>query len=185
MSWIKIIHENEAEGELKKIYDRIKGKRGKVSNIMRIHSLNPKAMQNHLDLYVTLMFAPSGLSRAEREMIGVVVSATNHCRYCISHHAEALHFYWKDSARIDQLITDFRKLDLPSRSKSILEYAVKLTQNPESVSSHDIAELRRHGLSDADILHVNLITSYFNFVNRIVLGLGVEFSDDEVRGYRY
>jgi alkylhydroperoxidase family enzyme len=43
--------------------------------------------------------------------------------------------------------------------------------------------LRAVGLSDQDILDVSLITAYFNFVNRIALGLGVAFSDEEVSGY--
>ena len=48
----------------------------------------------------------------------------------------------------------------------------------------DLGELRAEGLSDKDILDITLITAYFNFVNRIALGLGVSFSDDEVSGYR-
>jgi len=41
------------------------------------------------------------------------------------------------------------------------------------------------GLTDEEILSVNLVTSYFNFVNRIALGLGVEFSEEEIKGYKY
>lgn len=45
------------------------------------------------------VFGRSGLKRAERELIAVVVSATNGCAYCVQHHAEALNSYWKDSER--------------------------------------------------------------------------------------
>ena len=53
------------------------------------------------------------------------------------------------------------------------------------MSEEDIVALREKGLSDSEILSVNLIASYFNFVNRIALGLGVEFTPDEVGGYEY
>ena len=96
MSWIEEIDVTEADGKLAAIYAELIKKRGKVANILQVHSLNPEAMSNHADLYMTLMFGKSGLSRAEREAIAVVVSATNECPYCVSHHAEALQRYVKD-----------------------------------------------------------------------------------------
>lgn len=59
--------------KLKQFYKEIEEKRGKISNIMKIHSLNQEAMKNHMDLYLTLMFRSSGLSREEREFIAVTV----------------------------------------------------------------------------------------------------------------
>jgi uncharacterized protein YciW len=67
----------------------------------------------------------------------------------------------------------------------MLNYAVKLTINPSELHLKDIEELRQVGFSDTDILSVNLITSYFNFVNRIALGLGVKSSEEEAEGYKY
>jgi alkylhydroperoxidase family enzyme len=81
MAWIKIIPENEANGLLKKLYEKYVEPWGGVDNIMRIHSLNPKSMQNHYDLYAHLMRGRSDLSREQREMIAVAVSAVNRCHY--------------------------------------------------------------------------------------------------------
>ncbi len=81
MSWIEEIEVDDAEGRLAEIYTELVEKRGKVANILKVHSLNAEAMGNHLDLYMTIMFGKSGLSRAEREAIGVVVSANNDCAY--------------------------------------------------------------------------------------------------------
>ena len=185
MAWIRIIDEAGAEGRLKEVYERLKAGRGKVSNIMAVHSLLPEAMDSHLDLYIAIMFGESVLSRAEREMIAVVVSASNNCHYCINHHAAALDHYWKDGERLSRFIDDFRSVDLPPRVRAVLTYAEKLTRTPDEVSEEDIVALREKGLSDSEILSVNLIASYFNFVNRIALGLGVEFTPDEVGGYEY
>lgn len=185
MSWIKVIDEKDATGELKKTYKTIKAKRGKIANIMKIHSLNPEIMKNHMDFYLTIMFGHSGLKRAERELIGVVVSATNNCKYCTNHHAEALNYFWKDRDKIQKLIQDYKSVPLPERTQKMLDYAVKLTQNPQTISQSDITALQKCGFSDENILNINLITSYFNFVNRIALGLGVKFTNEEMKDYKY
>ena len=65
MSWIDEVEIADAEGRLAEIYAELVEKRGKVANILKVHSLNPAAMGNHLDLYMTIMFGKSGLSRAE------------------------------------------------------------------------------------------------------------------------
>lgn len=54
---------------------------GDDDNILRIHSVHPKAMRRHYDLYVELMHRSGPVRRVQREMIAVAVSAANHCRY--------------------------------------------------------------------------------------------------------
>ena len=105
MSWIEEIDVSEAEGKLAEVYAELLEKRGKVANILQVHSLSPDAMANHLDLYMSIMFGSSGLSRAEREAIAVVVSATNECDYCVNHHTEALRRYIKDDDVLQTLVS--------------------------------------------------------------------------------
>ncbi len=81
MTWIKVIPEAEASGELKQLYEQMVEPSGAVDNILKIHSLNPASLRTHFELYKTLMRGPSGLSHAQREMIAVVVSTTNRCHY--------------------------------------------------------------------------------------------------------
>lgn len=82
MAWIKEIEVNEASGKLKELYTRITVRtKGNVANILKVHSLHPEVMEAHLNLYETIMFGESGLSRAQREMIAVVVSNSNKCHY--------------------------------------------------------------------------------------------------------
>ncbi len=80
MAWIRMIQEQEAQGKLKQIYDRLTDSWG-VVNILKVQSLNPTALVAHYELYKPLMRGRSGLSRVQREMIAVVVSAANHCHY--------------------------------------------------------------------------------------------------------
>ena len=183
MSWIDEIEISEADGPLADIYKDLVEKRGKVSNVLKVHSLNPEAMSGHLDLYMTLMFGKSGLSRAEREAIGVVVSAENDCAYCINHHAEALRHFIKDEETLTMLTTADGLETLEPRLSNIVRHAEKLKSAPEAMTESDLVELMAVGLSDRDILDLTLNTAYFNFVNPLVLGLGVEYTDEEVAGY--
>ncbi len=184
MSWIDEIDAGDAGGELREIYADLVKQRGKVSNILKVHSLNPAALGNHLDLYMTLMFGRSGLSRLEREAIAVVVSANNDCAYCVNHHAEALRRYIDDGETLDLLITADGLEALEPRLSTIVRHAEKLTTAPAAMTESDLGELRAVGLSDKDILDLTLIVAYFNFVNRIALGLGVDYSPEEMTGYR-
>ncbi|NNF51503.1 MAG: peroxidase-related enzyme [Gammaproteobacteria bacterium] len=184
MSWIKEIDEHEASGELAEVYAALQKMRGKVANILKIHSLNPRSLKNHVDLYMTLMFGDSGLGRGERESIAVVTSAANECDYCVNHHEEALKRYQKDPETLKLLREANGFAGLDARAAAMLAHARKLTKTPAEVSAADIDALRVAGFDDRDILDITLIVAYFNFVNRVALGLGVAFSDKELTGYR-
>jgi len=152
---------------------------------MRIQSLAPKAMQAHLELYLEIMFSKGGLSRAERELVAVVVSMENGCEYCTLHHAAALEAWWKDAERVERLRRDPATAELSRREAALVEYALGLTREPAALTERDLAPLQSAGLTDEEVLQANMITAYFNFVNRIAEGLGVEAPPEEVEGYRY
>ena len=175
MSFISEIPPERAEGELAELYQRIAGARGGVAGVMTCHSLNPAAMAGHFDLYKTIMFGSSPLSRKLREMIGVVVSANNDCQYCVAHHRQPLERYRVPSDTLDALVAgDFSMLD--DKTSAILRYAESQTRDP-CANERRIEDLRAVGWGDRAILDATLIISYFNFVNRVVLGLGVELED--------
>lgn len=184
MSYIHEIEECDAAGDVATLYERIRQKRGRVAHILKVQSLRPSALAHHLDLYMGLMFGPGRLSRSQREMIAVVVSRANRCDYCVSHHREALKRYVRDPEALEALEDDLDHASIPGQMRALLMYAKKLTVAPDGISREDIEELRSSGFYDEDILHANLIVAYFNFVNRIALGLGVEHCDVEITGYK-
>ncbi len=87
-AWIRNVEEAEAEGELKRVYEEVKVKRGSVSNVMKTQSLDSDSIKLHLDLYLHLMFGRSTLTRLEREIIAVGVSQLNNCTYCVTHPSQ-------------------------------------------------------------------------------------------------
>ncbi|MEX2502623.1 MAG: peroxidase-related enzyme [Trueperaceae bacterium] len=185
MPYIRVIDEHEADGALREIYQELRGSRGKLAAIHTIHSLSPQALRAHMDLYMTLMFGRSKLKRDVREAIAVLVSRANGCDYCDQHHGQALLAHWKDPERLAALRRDPREADLDERTLAILDHAVALTRTPQDASETDVRRLREQGVTDEEILDLTLITGYFNFVNRIALGLGVEATKAEASGYRY
>jgi alkylhydroperoxidase family enzyme len=81
MAHIPYVPNEEATGLLKDLYGRYARADGSLDNILRIHSLNPRSLRDHVELYAHLMRGASPLSRAQREMIAVTVSAANDCFY--------------------------------------------------------------------------------------------------------
>ena len=79
-----------------------------------------------------------------------------------------------DPELASHLMHDYTKADLDPQTRGILDYAVKLAQHPASMEKGDVEKLRSLGLSDEQVLSTVLITAYFNFMNRLSNGLGVE-----------
>lgn len=186
MPYIKVIDHAESEGELKETYDHLVESRGKLAEIHKIQSLNPKSIMNHMDLYMSIMFGKSPLRRYQREMIAVVVSAANNCEYCQTHHGAALNHFWKNEDKVQQLWHDHRSVELSEVEALLCNYAHELTVSPDTITEEEhIAPLKVAGLEDRAILDAALVIAYFNFVNRLVLGLGVQLEQDKGEGYKY
>lgn len=185
MAYIDIIQHAQAEGELKDIYDGLIQSRGKIAEVHKIQSLNPRSIVNHMELYMTIMFGQSPIKRVHREMMAVVVSKANQCQYCQIHHLEAVKNFWKDEMRTQQLLKDYRQANLDETELAMCQYAEELTLHPEKSEDEGLVRiLKSVGLEDRAILDATLVISYFNFVNRIVLSLGVELEENP-GGYKY
>jgi uncharacterized peroxidase-related enzyme len=92
----------------------------------------------------------------------------------MEHHGEFLRQLSKDDTLVQQLKEGWRQADIERRLYAMLEYAEQLTMEPTGTGVKDIKRLRENGLSDRDILDLNQVVAYFNYVNRIAEGLGVE-----------
>ena len=186
MANIKVISFEEATGKLKDIYDGLIEKRGKLADVHTIQSLNPDTIIAHMELYMTIMFSRSPLTRAQREMIAVVVSAANGCSYCQQHHGAALNNYWKNDVRIELLKINYETAGLDITDTKLCRYAIELTIHPDNFENENrIMDLKETGLEDRAILDTTLVVAYFNFVNRIVLALGVQLEEKAGEGYKY
>ncbi len=175
MPWIKMVADAEAKGELASLYKDLRTEHGQVPNAHRILSLFPSAMRATTELCRTLIHNDSGeLSRVDVELIAVIVSLENCCDYCAQHHRAALLAESRRRGEESPLVSaQSLELRLNPRQRAMLDLATKLSQTPHAVAESDIAEVRSAGFTDRGILEIVLVASYFSFINRIVLGLGV------------
>jgi uncharacterized peroxidase-related enzyme len=186
MSWINIITYEEAGPKLKQVYDRVKGPQGNIDNVLAIHSLRPHTLIGHMTLYKNVLHhSDNTLPKWYLELLGIYVSDLNECDYCVKHHTEGLKRLTSKTSRIDELLNAlesgrFDKV-LDQKLLSGLLYAKRLTRQLNAVSEEVILELRSSGLTDGEILEINQVVSYFNYVNRTVIGLGVN-TDGDVLG---
>ncbi len=160
---------------LETLYKHAEEKTGRpVANILKVHSLKPNILKGHVELHEAIMFKECELSGTQKEMIGVVVSAANECLDCVEHHREALNQVTVDEALMKQIAKDYMKADIEEVDKAICQYAETLTKTPYKMTKATIDHFKELGLSDTAILEINQVTAYFNYMNRVVQGLGVE-----------
>ena len=185
MTWIKTIPYQESEGALRKIYDRVKSKDGLIDNILVGHSLRPHTLRGHMELYKSVLHhSGNQLSKWYLESIGVYVSMLNGCHYCIEHHAEGLRKLLDNDtmyyAIFESLQTGYLGSYFDGKQMAGFRYAKSLTQNPQTLESSHIEKLLDSGFDDGEILELNQVVSYFNYANRMVLGLGITTEGDEL-----
>lgn len=187
MAYIKVVPPQQADGRLKKVYQRVKAPDGQVDNVLQVHSLRPHTLEGHMAIYKAVLHHSSNrLPEWYLEAIGVLVSRLNGCSYCASHHAEGMKRLLKAEARdCDPYILALQGDDpagpFTPREQTGLTYARKLTQTPGKIGKNDIEAMRNAGFDDGEILEINQVSAYFSYANRTVSGLGVN-TDGEVLG---
>lgn len=142
-------------------------KLGLIPNVLHAYSFDQAKLRAFMDMYNDLMLAPSGLSKTEREMIAVAVSAENRCVYCLTAHGAALRQYSGDPALAEVIAQNWRTAPLEARQKAMLGYAVKLTNQPKDMEEGDREGLRAAGFNDRDIWDIAAVTAFYNMSNRI------------------
>ena len=183
MSWIKTISFTEATGPLKKIYQRIKGPENTIDNVLTIHSLRPHTLTAHMSLYKSVLHhSGNTLPKWYLEALGVYTSYLNKCDYCFEHHFAGFSRLLDNANEAEK----YKEAVINNTLEGFLEekwlagaiYTKKLTLEAHHISYELIEKLRNVGFSDGEILEINQVVSYFNYVNRSVVGLGVTTDGD-------
>lgn len=153
--------------DLKAYFDKCTEKLGFVPNVLRAYAFDPVKLKAFIDMVDDLMLGDSGLTKLEREMIAVAVSAINHCHYCLTAHGAAVRARGKDPQLGEVISHNYRAADLPPRQTAMLDFAVKLTEQPDKMVEADRQMLRQHGFSDRDIWDIAAVAGFYNMSNRL------------------
>ncbi|UVC16590.1 peroxidase-related enzyme [Mesorhizobium onobrychidis] len=178
----KIIALDLAPAELseatKAYFAKCEEKLGLVPNVLLAYAFDETKLRAFTDMYNDLMLGVSGLSKLEREMIAVAVSSINHCYYCLAAHGAAVRQLSGDPAFGEMMVMNFRAADLSARQKAMLEFAVKLTEQPGKIVETDRAALREAGFSDRDIWDIASTAAFFNMSNRVAAAVDMRPNDE-------
>jgi uncharacterized peroxidase-related enzyme len=169
---LQVPAEDEVPDEVKELWAKPLERLGFVPNVLRVFALRPNHLLAWWAYYDELMRGESGLTKAQREMIAVVVSATNRCHYCVVSHSAALRKLTEDPAFVDQLATGYKYAKLDDRERAMLDFAVKLTEVSDRCGQEDVEALREAGWNDEEVMDIAQVAAMFNFTNRLASGLG-------------
>jgi uncharacterized peroxidase-related enzyme len=169
---LHVPREDDVPTEVKELWAKPLERLGFVPNVLRVFALRPGHLLAWWAYYDELLRGESGLTKAQREMIAVVVSATNRCHYCIVSHSAALRKLTEDPVLVEQLATGYTHAQLDPRDRAMLDFAVKLTEESHRCGDDDIEALREAGWNDEEIMDIAQVAAMFNFTNRLASGLG-------------
>src|SRR5881227_1056359 len=145
----------------------VQEKSGFVPNVFLTLAYRPDEFRAFFAYHDALMDKDGGLTKAEREMIVVATSSANQCHYCVVAHGAILRIRAKNPEIADQIAINYRKADITPRQRAMLDFAMKVSQQTNTVSEADFAEVAGHGFSDDDIWDIAAVAAFFALSNRI------------------
>jgi len=155
------------DADLQTIWRKCMDKLGFVPNVYSAYSLKPQRLRHFMAMYNEIMLSESGLSKLEREMVAVVVSAANRCYYCLVAHGAAVRMLSGDPELGEMMALNYRVATLDPRRRAMLDYAWKMTATPWLIEDADRDALRVAGLSNDDIFDLAETVAFFNLSNRM------------------
>lgn len=164
---IRIPPRARLDADMRKYFAACDEKIGFLPNVLAAYSFDQAKLRAFVNMYNDLMLGESRLTKLEREMIAVVVSAANRCYYCLVAHGQAVREISGDPALGEALVMNYRVARIPARQRAMLDFAHKLTVTPAEVTETDRAALRRAGFTDRDIWDISAVAGFFNMTNRV------------------
>lgn len=159
-------------------FDKCREKLGLVPNVLLAYAFDEKKLRCFTDLYNDLMLGESDLTKLEREMIAVVVSAANRCHYCLVAHGAAVRELSGDPKLGDTLVANWRFAALDDRQRAMLTYAWKLTETPDEMNAEDTRSLHDVGFTDRAIWDIASVAAFFNMTNRVASATKMRPNDE-------
>lgn len=157
----------------RKYFDVCVEKLGLLPNVLRAYAFDTAKLDAFTAMYNDLMLGESGLSKLEREMIAVLVSAINRCWYCQVAHGAAVRQLSGSPELGEAMVMNWRAADLDARTTAMLEFAERTATDSARIGEADRQAMRDAGFSDRDIWDVASVVGFFSMSNRIASATGM------------
>ena len=164
----------ELSPQMASYFEKCVEKLGFVPNVLLASAHAMPQLEAFVSVYNELMLAPSGLSKVEREMVAVAVSAENRCWYCLVAHGAALRQLSGRPELGEAIAFNYRVADITPRQRAMLDFAVKMCRASSEIGEPDRQALRDQGLSDADIWDLAATASFYAMSNRMASATGMQ-----------
>ena len=171
---IDLPERDELPEDLQKYLAVCDEKLGMVPNVLAAYSHESEQLRTFSRFYNAVMFAETGLTPLEREMIAVVVSSVNHCFYCLTAHGSAVRQYSGDPALGELMVMNYRAADLSDRHRAMLDFAAKLTERPDQIDEADRQALRDAGFDEKEIWDIASVAGFYNMTNRVAAAVDMQ-----------
>jgi uncharacterized peroxidase-related enzyme len=153
----------------KKTTDAMEQNWGFINNLFKVLPLNAAQYIGFLDFKMSLFNTEiCHLSLADKEMIGLVVSSTNGCTYCLTTHSDTLRGLTGDPVWVDKITYNYRSAKLTEKQRALCDYAYFVTAYPREIDTEQVDKLRAAGFNDHEILEAAFTAGFFNYTNRWV-----------------
>ncbi|PHY07925.1 MAG: alkylhydroperoxidase [Alcaligenaceae bacterium] len=170
-AWLDVVSLESATPEQLAVLEESHPK-AKVSDYYLFLVHQPEVLKQRSIAFNSIMYAPGGMPRAERELGATVVSRVNGCVYCASVHAQRFEQLAKRTDAIIEVFNDPHTAGTSERERAIVRFSLALTRTPDAVSSIDIQALKDVGLTELEILDLMHSVAIFAWANRLMLNLG-------------
>ena len=170
-SWLDVLDVNTARPDQLAVLDASHPK-ARTSDYYLVLSHQPRILEQRAIVFNAIMYAPGGMSRAERELASTVVSRVNGCVYCASVHAQRFEQLTRRNDVIAQVFTEPVGAGTNARERAIVDASIALTKAPGSFGANELRALRAAGLSDLELLDMIHAVAIFAWANRLMLNLG-------------
>lgn len=138
----------------------------------------PELLRQRSRAYNSIMYAPRGLPRADRELGALTVSCINGCVYCASVHAQRFEQHARQTDTVEQVFENPHGTGRNARERAVTRFAARITEDPAGLNAADIQALKKAGLPEAEILDLLHATAVFAWANRLMMNLGQTLSPD-------
>jgi uncharacterized peroxidase-related enzyme len=164
--------------DIRETFTAVREKAGFVPNVFSALAHRPAEFRAFFAWHEALMEKDGGLTKAEREMIIVATSGSNHCQYCVVAHGAILRIRAKNPLIADQVAVNYREADIDERQMAMLDFALKVAEDSRSIGDADLERLRAHGFDDEDIWDIGAIAALFAASNRMANLLALRPNDE-------
>ena len=145
----------------------VQEKAGFVPNVFLTLAHRPDEFRAFFAYHDALMEKDVGLTKAEREMIVVATSGANGCLYCVVAHGAILRIRAKNPRVADQVATNYHKAEITPRQRAMLDFAMQVALDSDTVDEADFEALRAHGFDDEAIWDIGAVAAFFALSNRL------------------